>query len=171
MDLEHGDLMRLLDYNPCAGVFRWSSEAPTLLPRNKITVGGIAGNRHSMGYVEIGLGQYGRHLAHRLAFFYETGRWPLRGYMIDHENGLRADNCYDNIRLASRAENLANSEGWATKKKSGLPKGVFKQGRRFRAIICVDRKLRHIGTFDTPELARAAFLAEAMLARRGFERG
>ena len=44
--------------------------------------------------------------AARLAWFYKTGRWP--DPEIDHINRIRDDNRWENLREATRADNLAN---------------------------------------------------------------
>jgi len=42
---------------------------------------------------------------HRLAWFYMTGEWPP---LIDHINGMRNDNRWKNLRLASESGNRHN---------------------------------------------------------------
>lgn len=46
------------------------------------------------------------YLVHRLAWFYMTGAWPTD--MVDHINGVRDDNRWDNLRSATRSQNLTN---------------------------------------------------------------
>lgn len=61
-----------------------------------------------------GTGQHGypliryngkQYKAHRLAWFLMTGSWPVA---IDHINGDRADNRWDNLRIADRRVNARN---------------------------------------------------------------
>lgn len=60
------------------------------------------------GYVRIGID--GRqYFAHRLAWFYVTGEWPIED--IDHKNLDRADNKWLNLREASRSKNCQNNRG------------------------------------------------------------
>jgi hypothetical protein len=89
-------LRQLLDYNPDTGEFRWRASCG-----NHMREGKLAGSiRRSDGYVAIG---YNRTLyqAHRLAWLYVTGEWPLE--QVYHANGNRSDNRFANLRLAMGA--------------------------------------------------------------------
>jgi hypothetical protein len=45
-------------------------------------------------------------LAHRVAWALVTGAWPAED--IDHKNGRKDDNRFDNLRLASKRLNQEN---------------------------------------------------------------
>ena len=90
-----------------------------------MTPGSTAGTALSSGYVQI-MVDGEKYLAHRLAWFYETGLWPNE--QIDHQNTDKSDNAFSNLRLASAGQNR-----WNTKGKSGLSvwKGVtYDPGRK-----------------------------------------
>jgi len=57
---------------------------------------------------------------HRLAFFLMTGEWPKSH--VDHINGIKTDNRWCNLRLATMSQNKAN-EGIRESNSSGW-KGV-----------------------------------------------
>ncbi len=103
-------------------------------------------------------------LCHRLAYFVMTGSWPPTGFEIDHKNADRADNSWENLRLATRSQNRMNSAGV---KGRDLPKGVTRniRGKPYSAGIAINGVMTHIGSFDTTDEASNAY---ADAARRYF---
>jgi hypothetical protein len=99
------------------------------------------------------------HYAHRLAYLYMLGEWPTDD--IDHANGISSDNRWANLRPATRSQNLAN-KGKSPFNTSGF-KGVSfcKTTDRWRAQIEVRGTPVHIGRYDTPEEAHAAYIEAA----------
>lgn len=79
---------------------------------------------------------------------------------VDHADGDPLNNCVENLRWATYAENNRNRKK-NNIKISGLPKGVSKSKKRFAARIKYDRILYHIGTYVTMEEASAAYEAKA----------
>ena len=148
------NLRNELDYNPATGVFRWKRSW-----RGRNRNGGLAGTSVN-GYWAINIDGR-RFFAHRLAWFYMTGEWPPHD--IDHIDGNPANNAFANLRLATRAENLGNSR-LRKDNPVGL-KGVIPKTQcghtKYHARIRVDGEQRHLGSFDTPEEAHAAYVAKA----------
>ena len=150
--LTQAELKAALWYDPDTGTFY------NVVARGaRAQAGAIAGTRHSTGYWQIRLG--GRiYLAHRLAFLYMTGEWPVAE--VDHINGVHNDNRWVNLRDVSRACNVENQRRAHTRSKSGLlgasPHATM--AGKWRASICSGRKVRNLGTFDTSEEAHAAYL-------------
>lgn len=99
-ELNWEDLVYRLHYDPDTGNFKWKN--PTNI---RIKPGDLAGNPHWKGYLVIGLHQK-LYSAHRLAWFYMTGEWP--NYEVDHINGIRDDNRWLNLRLATKNQNHYN---------------------------------------------------------------
>ena len=97
-------------------------------------------------------------LAHRVAWAIYYGVDAAEN--IDHINHDPADNRISNLRLASFAENAKNRSP-NRGKASGLPHGVAVKhnasGPRYFAQICVDKKNRHLGYFDTAAEASNAY--------------
>jgi hypothetical protein len=141
-------LRHLVNYDPETGVFTWNAK------RRKCTPGGKAGCRMKNGYDVIRLDN-ALHLAHRLAWFYVTGKWPSD--QIDHVNGDRADNRFVNLREATNIENAHNRQRRRSN-KSGYT-GVRAENKRWLAEIKVNYKPIRLGLFDTPEEAHQAYLA------------
>lgn len=87
--------------------------------------------------------------AHRAAWAIETGEWP--DCAIDHINCDRSDNRWENLRLATSAENARNRR-ISTRNLSGF-KGVSWDDRTKSWVALVAAR---IGRFDTPEEAHNA---------------
>lgn len=124
----------------------------------RIAAGSVAGSLHKDGYIYIHI-QKRLYLAHRLAFLYVLGRWPLTPE-VDHKNGLGYDNRWKNLREATVSQNRSNTLG--QRNRSGPYPGVYQpQNRpgRWVAQIKLNRKVQYLGVFDSAELARDARVA------------
>lgn len=77
---------------------------------------------------------------------------------VDHVNGNRRDNRWANLREAPFSLNQENQKRPAVSNKIGLLGVCRPANRRFKAQIMVRKKQHHLGYFDTPEEAHAAYL-------------
>ncbi|WP_120636202.1 AP2 domain-containing protein [Ruegeria sp. EL01] len=84
---------------------------------------------------------------------------PFQG--VDHRDGDGLNNRRSNLRTADKSQNARNTGAHADN-LSGL-KGVSysRQRRNWRAAICVRGKRKHLGVFDSPEEAHAAYVQAA----------
>ena len=121
--------------------------------------GEIAGSLNPNGYIYIKI-NYKLYRAHRLAWLYETGSFPLE--QIDHINGIRNDNRYQNLREATRSQNKCNTKMYANNASGFKGVGLYKPTGKYRASITVNNKLIYLGYFDNPELAYAAYCEAAL---------
>jgi hypothetical protein len=149
MILTQERLRELLHYNPDTGIF-------TRLVRTSqnMRVGDIAGNLDCRGYLVFcicGIKYY----AHRVAWLYMTGKWPVDE--IDHINGIKNENRWENLREATPTINVQNQRKAQKGNKSGFL-GVSPHRKRFVAWIKSNDGQRYLGIFDTPELAHQAYL-------------
>lgn len=82
---------------------------------------------------------------------------PKAGYHVDHINGNGLDNRRENLRVTTMSQNLMNQRK-SRANTSGF-KGVsfHKQRQKWRACIKKDGKYMHLGLFNTPEAAYAAY--------------
>lgn len=144
-------LKEALHYDPLTGIFKWAS------PRSKVRVGNVAGFPREDGYIHIKLNGKS-YLAHILAWLYMHEQMP-KGE-IDHINHSRSDNRIENLRDVSTKENSRNKKIYKSNKTGVV--GVFhrKDTGKFNANICVNGKLKHLGTFvnqsDAIEARKAA---------------
>ena len=67
---------------------------------------------------------------------------------IDHKNHIRYDNRKENIRIATRSQNLTN------RKSTGVSIDKRNKFKKYRAYITVDKKRIELGLFLTFEEAR-----------------
>ncbi len=151
------DLREVLHYDPETGAFTW------LRVRSGVSSAGKAAGsvftHPNTGHRYLIIGVFcQRYRAHRLAVFYMTGQWPSDE--VDHKDGDGLNNRWDNLRVATRSQNHANSKR-ASDNTTGF-KGVRKQRNgRYQARIAIKGKRLHLGTFQTPEAAHAAYCKAA----------
>src|SRR5262245_25274183 len=139
--LSHNRLLELLHYDPSTGIFRRRRKDGRLSAR---PVGHC-----SHGYVQVGVA--GRtYRAHRLAWFYVHGRWPIS--QIDHINRIRNDNRLTNLREASAPQNAWNAVR-RPKSPMGIAPGVFLDGDFWVASITHNNRTITIGRFQDHEEA------------------
>ena len=130
------ELRETLHYNPETGVFTWRKS------RAGVGVGSCAGTKNANGYIIICC--YGKlYRAHRLAWLYMTGEWPKD--QVDHENHIRHDNRWENLREATRQENHKNRSMYKNN-TSGVT-GVYWDKGKWKAYIRVDEKDKNLGRF------------------------
>lgn len=152
--IAHQNLLDLLYYNPETGAFVWKVRTG-----GRTGEGKAAGSTRRDGYHQVII--RGRpYLSHRLAWIYMTGEWPSS--FIDHKDGIRNNNQWANLRLATRAQNGQNMRIKRVT-ASGL-KGVtpVSKSNKFQARIRADGKSRNLGCFDTAEEAHEAYMAKAL---------
>lgn len=142
-DLSIDVLRRAFDYDPLGGHLIW---------RRKKRRGQIAGHLTNEGYIAVNVRAAGvRHqlLAHRVIWAIVTGKWPE--VIVDHRNGVEADNRWENLREANHSESSHNT---ALSEFAG----TAAIGRKWQARICINRKHVYLGLFDSRERAHAAYL-------------
>lgn len=159
MTITQARLKELLHYDLDTGVFTW------LRPlSNRVRSGDKAGQPGADGYWRINVaGQ--SYLAHRLAWLYVTGRWPVQ--QIDHKNNIRNDNRFSNLRDVSPSMNLENQQKPRSNNSTGFLGVSHGKKGRFRAIIKADGRYVALGTYDTPEEAHAVYLAAKRASHPG----
>ena len=147
-------IRQLLEYNPETGEFFWKVSYGTA------TVGDQAGSVYGNGYRYIQIDNLD-YRAGRLAWWFVTGEDPDE--FIDHKDGIRDNNRFDNLRKATNSQNQANAL-WKTN-TSGF-KGVSWQPSRGKWIarITVDGKAINLGRYYSIIDAAKAYKRAAISA-------
>lgn len=143
-------LKEVLDYCQQDGVFRWRVRRGGMA-----TAGSVAGSLVG-GYRRIAIDR-GTHSAHRLAWFYVHGHWPPND--IDHENTNRDDNRLSNLRLATRAQNIANVP--VRRDNVAKLRGVTKGPWGYVARVTINGDRKYLGIFKTADDAHATYVKAA----------
>lgn len=149
--ISHERLKSLIEYDPETGQWKW------LIARRGVAAGSIPNNISTGGRRRISIDRVS-YLSSRLAWFYMTGNWPTDD--IDHHNRIRDDDRWENLRLATRSQNLANRR----KRRSGL-KGVtfYKRHRKKPWSACISDKGKriHLGYYESEVEAHQVYLEAA----------
>ena len=122
----------------------------------------IAGTLRRDGYTQIRL-QRRTFKAHRIVWALNKGTWPSAE--LDHANGNRRDNRIENLREASRHQNMQNSV--APINKIGIV-GVYRNHSGFSASYHANGRRVYLGIFTTAEAAGAAYRKYAAQAHGEF---
>lgn len=147
-DLTAERLRQVLHYDPETGLFK--SIGPNTHKRRV----GV----NECGYIRVWIDGKMRR-AHRLAWLYMTGEWPLA---IDHINGDGCDNRWANLRSVSVKVNNENVRDARRNNVSGMLGVSTTANGKFSASI----KTRlggqwmsiYLGTWDDAEVAHAVYL-------------
>jgi|KBSSwiS6_1023812.scaffolds.fasta_scaffold10988_4 hypothetical protein len=146
-------------YDPDTGVLMWKERPRKHFATTNIWAvsnakhaGKIAGNISNKGYrnITIGLREY---KVHRVIWKLMTNEEPPP--MLDHINGIRADNRWCNLRVADWWEQAHNRK-MPVNNTSGR-RGVYQKGARWGARIGIDGAMRSLGGFATAEEASRAY--------------
>ena len=88
---------------------------------------------------------------------FTNGAFPPKGFEIDHVSGIRSDNRWENLRLATRSQNNVNTA--PRRDNTSGHRGVSWRSDRqkWHARIHVNKRPKIIGDFDS--------LADAIAAR------
>lgn len=150
-ELTNEYLRTLVSYNPGTGIF-----TRLVAVGNNTRIGDIAGWVTCNGYVALHVRNI-RFLAHRLAFFYMNGEFPAEE--VDHINGVRSDNRWLNLRLATPSENMRNRSVMRNNKLGIKGVSYHKASGKFMAQARVKGKVFYLGVHESPDAASAAYVA------------
>ena len=129
------------------GTVRWRTGR-----RQGEIAGYVKRRRNAVVYRSVGVDHTTTILAHHLAWFLQTGRWPTQ--QLDHVDGNGLNNKLENLRESSQLQNTWNST--LRKSKHGY-RGVERKCGKWYAHFYFGYKKKHLGTFSNIlDAARAA---------------
>lgn len=112
-------------------------------------------HRHeTLKHVCINTKPYYKKYLHRVLLLLDDPR-----KIVDHINQNGLDNRRDNLRITNKVGNALNMKV-NKNKKSGLPKGVYKERDGYKACIQYNGLNRYLGHFLTVEKALARYTEE-----------
>jgi len=142
-------LKELFHYNPETGVITRKIKV-----RGRFgEVGSVVGSlRKKTGYISASVdGKL--YQAHRIIWLFMTGDMPTTD--VDHINRDRSDNRWDNLRLATRAQNM-----WNCYEDAGAT--YCKATGRYASAIKVNGKRIWLGRHNTEQEAKEAYRLAAI---------
>lgn len=152
------ELRARVAYDPATGIF---TRLHATGYRGGHRAGKKLGTVNGAGYVVIGFGRK-IYLAHRLAWLYMTGEWPIS--LVDHRDLDGTNNRWGNLRPADKSLNAANTM------RAFCGYSWHPQTRKWCAKIAVRGKRIYLGLFENEEQARQAYVTAALKYRGEFTR-
>lgn len=141
-------LNELFSYDPDTGVLTWAARQSKKCP-----IGSRAGTLNRRGYSRVSINRLD-FMIHRVIWCMVTGNDP-GSLQIDHINGMKSDNRWCNLRLATRNQNSHNTG--SRHKSMQCPKGVrwSVTGLKWVVTVGVNRGKGYRGLFEDIDEAEA----------------
>lgn len=138
-------LREVIEYDPDTGIFTWRVSRPGCV------AGRLAGTIKPEGYRQIEID--GRlYRGARLAVLFMTGQWPPAGRLVDHKDGVRDNDRWENLRVVTPAQNAMNRRATTASGRVGV---YPVKGGRWAATIWLDGRNRNLGTHESMKAASA----------------
>lgn len=129
-------------YSPETGELRWR------IGSRRRPAGELAGTAAEKEKGRINVGFRGKtYKAHILVWVCQTGEWPT--HQIDHINEDPSDNRWENIRAATKAQNMQNITRIKSNTSGHKGVGFHRPTAKWRATIRGDGVQYHLGLFET----------------------
>lgn len=166
-DITQAIVRELLEYDQDTGILRWKdrdrrwflSKASQKQFQSKFA-GKIAGSRCSKGYIHVSIANR-LCKAHRVIWLWMTGEWPQG--LIDHENHVRDDNRWSNLRSVSPLGNSQNKAVRSDNTSGTAGVVLHKSNQKWAARIKINGKRVSLGEyFDKADAIEARKAAEKL---------
>lgn len=144
----YDDAMMHFSYDQYTGIVRSASN------RRNVHIGDIVGSKDRQGYLVTTLFKRPVKL-HRLAWLLTYQEWP--NGQIDHINGDKSDNRIANLRVVTNSENKQNLTLSVANTSGHLGVSFHKASGKWRSTIKINGKSRHLGLYETVDLATRSY--------------
>lgn len=161
-----GTIRKLLSYDEATGLLYWRKRDESLFKTKRSCNAWNTRNATKRAFTS--KSDTGYHqgsifdknmLAHRVIWCLKTGGWPEND--IDHINGDRTDNRWNNLRSVTRSENCKNAARPNNNKSGRTGTHFYKRVGKWVAYIRINGSQHHLGYFETQDQAvRARIEAE-----------
>lgn len=159
---EERQILEQISYNPKTGILTRISKPKG----SRAKLGPIKGYQKAEGHLKVSICSKEVYL-HQLAWFLYYGNWATN--IIDHKDRNPTNNKIKNLREICHQRNMQNRTD--PMKGSSIPfLGVYfdKSRNKYVSEITVDNKKKHLGRFETPELAHEAYITAKRQHHKGF---
>lgn len=136
----------LFVYNEDTGDLIWENPSG-----RRVKKGDIAGRVNNTGHLGIGI-DGSRYQAHQIIWVWFNGEIP-EGYEVDHKDENKLNNRIQNLRLATRSQNMCNITMKRTNKSGFKGVSFHVASGKWGASVVVDRKKHYLGLYETSEEA------------------
>ena len=110
------------------------------------------------GYLHVGItdsnGLQKLFKVHQIIYYMASGIEPLQ--IVDHRDGDKLNNLFDNLRLTTEVGNNRNHKMQRNNTSGFVGVTWYKRNSKWAAYIIIDGKHKHLGLYDSPEEAYQA---------------
>jgi len=139
------ELKQLIHYNPDTGLFTWLVDCGPGRPNQ----GDIAGRTQikscGKSYHDVCINKK-RYYAHRLAWLYMTGEWPVD--KVDHDDGNGVNNKWSNLNAATNIQNGQNVRKRIDNRSGCTGVHLHQSSGKWQVYINENKIRYHLGLFS-----------------------
>lgn len=167
-------LKQLMEYNPETGKIVWLPRPANLFMTERAARTWNSRYPGCEAFTTISTTGYfygnvfnSKHFTHRVAFVIMEGYYPE---IVDHIDGNKLNNCWDNLRAANSNENARNVSSAKNSSSKYLGVSFIKARNKWFACITIDGKTKSLGRYASEEDAARAYDAAAIMYYGEFAR-